>query len=849
MLSAMFDSITSDAASKLWWIGCEKDIILSDSLHQKISIPASIGDGIGFGDLSVLSGWSVVAFLIVAVVVVALYYFSKLFSKSLNKLKLWPFFLIIWGFGFLIYDIGMCTDSGVSLLTNVPMAAMHAFKMFILDNDISEIHAPFHQNWLYMCFYSLIHALAAVVSMLFVIRHFGFNTIARIKMWCARRKRKRNTYVFWGLNDATCHMINSINDHYRKIGEKDYRIILVRTNDEDENSDDLKTGINRIFDFLSLKNSEMDRLLDLECLTTSTYVNLNSVNVSAPTDILCADLKLKMLRDIIEKIGDGKLHMMFLSDDEKSNLHTVALLLNDITIRNLASGAVEKKNNADKKDGSNQSGKSQKAADVVFYCHARYNSVHRVIEDQNPCKGIKVKVVDSSHINVELLKQNKSLLPVNFVDVESDATVSSPFNALVIGFSEVGQDSVRFLYEFGAFVKSGSASGCVVRSDFHLDVVDKRMDDLAGIFVANAPAINPSLPFMNNGEERADAFITLHKMDCHSVEFYLRMEEWIKKLNYIVVATDDDELNISLGVRLFKLATRYRRDMDQLCILVRAHNDDDGHIRRIAQHYNKLWSAQEEAEKIRTVDKKAQQNKVRRDDYVEMPIYLFGFDKEVYTYENVIDDAIECKAIDFKEVYKASAEPVHPQKVQDAKKDCSKEPEKKKWVEEYDKVMRIGEDYYPAYSDVMKLRRVQGQDFANCFHELTKEELASKAIAKLGVSSFKWQELSRKEKTVTYNLKSGESVAPGIIRILDTLAQTEHLRWCASHEILGYQCKGSISDKDEIRLYHGCVTSWENLDEVTRSYDYNVVDVTLKIINPINPIKSDDGQGDNSGVD
>ena len=67
-------------------------------------------------------------------------------------------------------------------------------------------------------------------------------------------------------------------------------------------------------------------------------------------------------------------------------------------------------------------------------------------------------------------------------------------------------------------------------------------------------------------------------------------------------------------------------------------------------------------------------------------------------------------------------------------------------------------------------------------------------------------------------------------RVLDVLAQTEHLRWNASHEILGYQDKGNEKYKDEARLYHGCIKEWEALSDKIKSFDYNVVDVSLDII-------------------
>lgn len=144
-----------------------------------------------------------------------------------------------------------------------------------------------------------------------------------------------------------------------------------------------------------------------------------------------------------------------------------------------------------------------------------------MIEDELTDEIIKVKVVDSSHISVELLKQNPILHPVNYVKVEKDATVSTDFNALVVGFGEVGMDSVRFLYEFGAFVKHSNQNGFVERSGFHCHVVDQHMEVLAGVFCANTPFIAMTI----NRRDIEDAkLINLYNMDCRSVEFYKKLD-------------------------------------------------------------------------------------------------------------------------------------------------------------------------------------------------------------------------------------------------------------------------------------------------------------------------------------
>lgn len=779
-------------------------------------------------------GWNEKLLLLLSIVgLLCLIYLIWMIPKSVSNIRntsLLPVFLFTWIYGFLVYDIGMYTGDKISLLTNIPMSILYGFKIFLLDSDVSEIHASFHENWLFSGNFALVHFLAAFVTFLFVVKHFGYNLVSRLHIWLASHGRKTDeVYVFWGFNEASCLLIDSIKERLGKSG-KNYKIIIVRTSKDDDDSPEGRTGLNRILDFLSMKNSELDKIQKLGCLSVCTYTNYSNLDIDLASDeemdVLGKIFKLSTLQRLLKNRVNNKIHLLFLSNDEKENLFVVPLMTRDITLNEFAkSSPVQVTCSDDDKHCADSDVR------LKLYCHARYDSVHRVIEDRNTNLHISVKVVDSSHISVEMLQNRDEVLPVQFVDVEEDATVSSPFNALVVGFSEVGQDCVRFLYEFGAFVKSGSTDKCVKRSLFHLDVVDRNMADLSGVFVANTPAIKTSLPFIEGGEN-PDALITLHRMDCLSAEFYLKLEQWIKRLNYVVIATDDDELNVSLGVRLFRLAARYRKNLKNFVILVRAHNDD-GHITNIVQHYNRLWAAQMAIpgfEEDKYDGKAYKQSTVKRTDKFNAPLYLFGQDKKTYTYKNIIDDSVHKRAVEYKERYERSS-------------NLEYDPAKNKYgtamKQEFVERMRLDDDnsYSPSFAGLMGMRRTYGQDVANCQHALTKSLLAQIALEKAHIPQFDWKQLSRKYKEVTYCLNAGKAVDSMIIRILNVLAQTEHLRWNASHEILGYVQYGAPTYRNEVKMQHSCIIPWEKLDVVTKSYDYNVVDLTLGIIDPMRPIE------------
>ena len=755
---------------------------------------------------SELGGWSVIFAVLAFLLALGCSFLvdrkHKWFEEVTNK-SLTCAFVFVWLFGFVVYDIGMYTGEPWSLLGNVPMAIVHAFKIFIFDSDVSAVHGPFHNNAWFMAAFSLVHFLAALVSLVFVLKHFGYNLVA------AFRRRfvggsKENTFVFWGLNDATYYLAKDINKKFAEV--KDHRIVVVRTNADTEN-ENAPNGMNRLFSFLSLKNRDLDRLKDIDCITINTYANLSSFEIDRnerdSLDLLEKKFRLKSLCRIIRKKTNRTLHLFFLSSDDNANIRAVANLKRDKTIQEFA-----------------------KSGKVYFYCHARYNSIHRVIEDELTEENIEVKVVDSSHICVELMKGNLKLHPVEYVKIENDATVSSPFNALVVGFGEVGMDAVRFLYEFGSFVKSNSWNGIVERSEFHCHVVDEKMKELAGIFTANAPSIVTS---KNWEKEDDDKMINLYSIDCRSVEFYEKLKKWIEKLNYIVVATGDDETNISLAVRLFRLAIRSRQDdLDKFRIMVRIQHDENGHFQKIKEYYNRLWAAelQDKVDK-KNKKKKLHQKSVTSDAQIETPITLFGSVESVYQYDNIIGDSLIEKARKFKKKYDLS---INELRIRSGEEPYPIEG----WEDEQNNAMQLIGDYKgyaPTLGGVMRLRRVQSQNLGNCLHEATKKALAETALGEDNYSEILRHGLIRNEGELLYSWRdhSSEPIA-NVQKVLDVLAQTEHLRWNASHEILGYQGNEVEGYKDEARLVHGCLRDWDKLNDITKRYDYNIVDVSLGII-------------------
>lgn len=795
-----------------------KQVVIQQPVTKVIAEGSS---GISMGTVLNLFGLSLIiaiGFIILAFVIAQTVYNleSNRWKRFWNWLEghLTQMFGLTWLFGFCVYAVGMfvgiestpdSADRFGHLFGVAPMAVIHAFGMFILESDVSAVHDVFHDNLLYMIFFSLAHFFAAGVSLIFVIKHFGYNIVASLQMWLSALgwKKYDQMFVFWGMNDISLRLAKSIKLSGKVKGK--YKMIFIRMTDDNEKVGE-QSGLGRLFNYLSMKNEELMKIKELGCLTTNSYSSLAQLtdvsDSNQQSDILRDKMRLRTVVKIL-KNTTGDIHMFFMSDDDKANIQAVGNIKCDATINSIA---------AQKTNGK-----------IKLYCHARYNSVHRVIEDEQQIPNILVKVVDSSHISVELMKQKVELQPVGYVDVNADGTVKSPFNALIVGFSEVGLDALRFLYEFSAFVKEGSTWGNVKRSTFHCDVVDKKMDELAGLFTANAPSIPVECSFAKEGNA-AHPLVSLHKWDAQGRDFTNYLISALKEknpLNYVVVATENDELNISIGVRVFRMAIRYRNDMKHLRIMVRVHHDEDQHIQHIAEHYNRLWAANEKA-----VGNKLHQKEIKSDKTLGDPITLFGSEDDTYTFENIISEEIEEVAKKYKAKYDAS---IRAQNVASGKEAGTIQT----WDEEHNELMQLeGEyrGYSPTFSGVMRLRRVQSQNKENCLHFQTKRKLASLALDEEPLTWFEKNRLFRESSSLLYTMDDGSTVPRHIKILLDTLAQTEHLRWNASHEVLGYTVANEEGEKDEARLKHGCLRPWQELKDETKSYDFDVVDVSLGII-------------------
>lgn len=727
--------------------------------------------------------------------------------------------LLFWSIGWGLYIIALWSNYGDdgNLAEVLGYSAMASLDMFLFDingnilDNIGDSIDGFNSSVIKGCI--IITAIfAAFSSLSIVIKLFLNRLLSSIDVSKAHIDDQHNhIYVFWGINDKTKTLANSI----KKNDDRCY-IIYVEKIDSESNETD---GVANIVNFVSPNKSKIGPTeLDERSLCLYATADLTEVksdeNLWYHIGLEQAERLFKELSEFKPNIESPKenltreehynaknrIHIFFISDDRDKNISDGLCIVKNFTILSEAN-------------------ESFKNVEKVIYCQTRRDSVTSIIEDSrtNIDNHVEVRVIDESVLSVEGLKENIDFHPINFVDIEINdkkniGTVKNPFTSLIIGFGESGRDSLRFLYEFGAFLSP--TPDVSIRSAFNSFVVDPKMSELGAHFKANNPAL-----FKQN----SDVNISFYDSNDKSSTFYRILDNIASSVNYIVVAVGDDETNITVAVNVLKYIRRTRENLDKLVILVRAYNQDSfSHLNGIADHYNKVLKKEAKGHTI---------------------FKIFGQLDEIFTYDKIVANSFKRRAIEFYESYDSAYVLTEEGQSYGGKKTS--------WQERRKKALSSNK-----MSDIDDLRRKESQDYSNAWHALTKLKIIDAVlteycgntrdirIAKLLSDRMFCQdydvsirEMSPTEISYPKLDYQFEENFKSIISILMTnLAKTEHLRWIAAHEALGYiyGVKKDRITKDTIHKWHSCMVPWEALDlmpaSYTRLYDYLVIETTLKLL-------------------
>ena len=407
----------------------------------------------------------------------------------------------------------------------------------------------------------------------------------------------------------------------------------------------------------------------------------------------------------------------------------------------------------------------------VIYIHARRDANNEVFDHYSQYDGesqrMKIKIVDSSYLSVATLKQDERTLPVNCVKIDqSTGLVDSPFTSLIVGFGGTGQEAFKFLYEYSAFIGSD-----MKKSPFKCYAIDGEMNMIAGLVREKMPAI---------GEDE----LSLIQVAVDSEEFWDKVKAIIKELNYVVIALNNDAIGLSLAVNLFKYALRNRpASQPMLKILVRCY--DNGNEKRMT-------------EVARSLNKSIEGNNVE--------IRLFGQEKKLYRCNTILSDDTLREAMEFNKVYEKS--------------ELSAEKQWEKNFGETEILRLMTKKKMSRYHAIFDINRRIAQNISNSLHSRTKLILMgfSKNEQSERLKLYYGYVNSRKDETTKYECGTDEE------QFLLNIAMVEHERWIASHKLMGYTYN---PENDCVQKHHKCICPWNELDEMTQSYDCNVVDTTI----------------------
>ena len=719
-------------------------------------------------------------------------------SIFLKLLASWVFF--VWSLGLIFHYIAFALNEDPFHWGElVARSITNSFTMFLsgIDSNILDSikRYPFLKSIL-----TGIGLLATGCTIFFIVGLIYSRFVCYIKLWIVSiipSSCKKDLYIFWGINEQSEILANDIIKSERaNRGKwyhyfwKPYRIIFIEQNLCSSKNEAEISGWNSVVG-LFVHRSETFRVVN----ETKSYLAITNGEIDSfvPSDnnVLGA-MGLSSIRRIIQKqVSTKQTHFFLLGNDEKTNKQIATLLQKDEVLKDRPK--------------------------TFIYCHARYNNINKVLEDQSLSSELCVRIVDSSRLCINLLKLKDKCQPVNFVDVNKDGTVGSTFRALILGFSEVGRDAAKYLYEFSSFVSPYQKDTDTHRSPFIIDIVDEDIVKMSGKFRANRPSV--TFTDDTNKETHPLNSICLHNWSISSYSYHDYLKNNISELNYIIVALGSDEQNMAAAIDILNTAMRYRKNLDKFKIFIRAYsNDAEENMTYLESYFNTLARAE------RNIAEEKEKGEEE-----PSPFCIFGKMSELYSYEIIVGNKIQKEADEYQYVYNQTT---------DGKK--STNPEE---AVDFSVIQNLEEEKVPqkespkSFSDIQTRKRKDQQNLENSLHRQTKLILAEKALRKISSDTkilhkvrvaMNNKTIRRLRSTIEYKLDENISDVSShqIKELLSVLAKTEHLRWNASHEMLGYEYNKEKTI--DLRYKHCCLCKWQELaDDLTRSYDNNVVDITL----------------------
>ncbi len=666
--------------------------------------------------------------------------------KPTNKKPFLVSFWVIVFIGTIVFMWGY--NEGPILEANFVMlllrSVISSFEMFISETHLDEI-AIEKPGWLqtddgklYLAVFFAVYSFALVISFWAVFSVLGRRWTGYI--WrvfhCGKAKKQ---FIFVGINKPASLVAKSLQEKgdiifisFPEQNQKRFSFIsLFQTNSA---SFDYMKGIRKANVFPAKRQ-----------FFEGEYKKLKNLLSSAG------------LRWMISRFTSSKTEIFILSDDETANIRNLQALIK--------AGCTE----------------------PSFYCHARREGLVGLISQSFPIG--KIHFVDSSYLAVRELLKNDALHPVKYVDVAKDKIgrklgyINTPFNSMVLGFGQTGQEAVKFLYEFGCFSDS---KGNLQSANIY--VVDRNVKEMAGQFVH----YHSGASFQNDdNKEGRIRFITANVFD-HGFNTFL--SNAISNISYLVVALGNTQKNLEVGLEVLNYANKYRiQGLNNFVVMIHLPLTN---FEKTLEH--------------RLIE--AYLNTKEYNDHFK----FFGQLESIWQYNNISDSDIDEKAKIFYEQYiKAWGKDIY---IDDKNGNSIHVWDKR--MEDLDAAIKM-QNLKSVEEFHMKIE----QDRHNCYHTCTKNELGAQEVSQW--EAFIPSEFSGKHYLATPNDDSDYQFHYDLCNYLSI---TEHLRWQCYNEMMGYVTAPN-GERDYLKKWHEYMKPFKDLPESVQHCDW----LTVKTVGMLCP--------------
>ena len=397
-----------------------------------------------------------------------------------------------------------------------------------------------------------------------------------------------------------------------------------------------------------------------------------------------------------------------------------------------------------------------------IYCHAKKEGLVNRYAGITDKEG-RITFVDSAYLAVEYLKKHKTgkLMPVNFVEIAEDSN-----------HGRLGYVTSSFNCAIIGFGETGMEAMKFLYEfgafpDENSDKAPFRCHIFDNRIDQSVNRLKLDIEGLRSSAAKEDEFV-LHRTETDSFAFYTEMLELIKSLNYIVICQGEDSQNLETALRIAELAEMQGRNNDsKLCIAVKqtvisALNRDT------IENANRTFGN---------------------------CIHTFGLLDDIWRMHIISNEQINKDARRFFESYSELSKEIHTTK---------------NWpIESWEsRESRIKGDIY---SDCCEAKRKIMQDYSNCLHINTKRILCKGSAV---------------NPDMILAVNDNDVHCHGELKeVLERLAVCEHLRWEASHMMLGY--KPTDGKTNDLMKLHRCLKPYKELDETTKHFDWLVVKNSL----------------------